>query len=103
MNRADYVKNVKEGDLIAFKFNSLEAKMYSGKITKLGNTRIEVETKNGKKFFVDRENIQWVNTTGRWPSHIIQALKGIDADTDGKLYGHDEKVHENVTEGPEIV
>lgn len=99
MNRADYVSNVKEGDLIAFKFNANEAKMYSGKITKLGNTRIEVETKNGKKFFVDRENIQWVNTTGRWPSHIIQALKGVDAEVDGKLYGNEDKVHENEHEG----
>ena len=101
MNRADYVNNVKEGDLIAFKFNSFEAKMYSGKITKLGNTRIEVETKNGKKFFVDKDNIQWVNTTGRWPSHIIQALKGVDIDIEDKLYGHEDKVPENDSEGLE--
>lgn len=101
MNREDYVNNIKEGDLIAFKFNALEAKLYSGKITKIGNSRIEVETKNGKKFFVDKENIQWVNTTGRWPNHIIQGLKGVDLEAANKSINHEDKVHENGSEGLE--
>lgn len=101
MNRIDYVNNVKEGDLIAFKFDALEAKMYSGKITKLGESKVEVQTKNGKKFFVERTNIQWINNTGRWPNHIIQALKGIDNVVDDKYIDQADKVHESVTEGPQ--
>jgi len=103
MNRADYINNVKEGDLIAFKFDALEAKMYSGKITKLGELKVEVQTKNGKKFFIEKENIQWINTTGRWPAHIMQALKGIDGLTISvdKNIDQTENMHENVTEGLE--
>ena len=77
-SREDYISNIKKGDLVAFKTSSLEAKMYSGKITKIGTTKVEVETKNGKKYFVSKENIYWVNTNGKWPSYIMQALKGID-------------------------
>ena len=99
MNRVDYINNVKEGDLIAFKFNSLEAKMYSGKITKLGESKVEVQTKNGKKFFVEKENIQWINTTGRWPAHIMQALKGIDMNSDNRNINQEEEVHQEVTQG----
>ena len=99
MNRADYINNVKEGDLIAFKFDMLEAKMYSGKITKIGESKVEVQTKNGKKFFVEKDNIQWINTTGRWPAHIMQALKGIDV-VDRNI-DQEDKMHESVTEGPE--
>ena len=78
MNREDYVAGLKKGDLIAFKTSSLEAKMYSGKVTKIGRSKVEVETKNGKKYFINKENICWVNMGGKWPSHIMQALKGID-------------------------
>lgn len=99
MNRVDYINNVKEGDLIAFKFNSLEAKMYSGKITKLGESKVEVQTKNGKKFFVEKENIQWINTTGRWPAHIMQALKGIDMSSDNRNINQEEEVNQEVTQG----
>ena len=77
-SREDYIAKLQRGDLVAFKTSSLEAKMYSGKITKLGSTKVEVETKNGKKYFVNKENIFWVNINGKWPSHILQALKGID-------------------------
>lgn len=77
-SRNDYINALEVNSLIAFKLDKLEAKMYSGKVTKIGKTKVEVETKNGRKFFVNKDDIHWVNTTGKWPAHIMQALKGID-------------------------
>lgn len=78
--REDYIDNLHLGDLVAFKLYEKEAKMYSGKISKLGKTKAEIETKNGKKYFVEKKNIRWVNITGKWPAHVMQALKGIDVE-----------------------
>lgn len=90
-SREDYIECLQKGDLVAFKTSSLEAKMYSGKITKIGSTKVEVETKNGKKYFVNKDNIFWVNNTGKWPNHIMQALKGID-----EIEQQNEEVTQNI-------
>lgn len=76
--KADYINNIEIDSLVAFRLYPKEAKNFSGKIRKIGKTHVEIETKNGKRFFVDKTNITWVNTNGRWPKHIILALRGID-------------------------
>ena len=77
-SKAEYIDNIEKGSLVAFRLYPKDAKNFSGKITKIGKTHVEIETKNGKRFFVDKNNITWVNTNGRWPKHIILALRGIE-------------------------
>lgn len=85
-SREDYIKALEVNSLIAFKLDKLEAKMYSGKVTKIGKTKVEVETKNGRKFFINKEDIHWVNITGKWPAHIMQALKGVDVEEEAVAF-----------------
>lgn len=81
MNKHDeFIANLKVGDLIAFKLFDKDAKMYSGIITVLGVTRLEVQTKNGKKYYIEKTNVQWVNTNGRWPRFVMNAFKGVDTE-----------------------
>ena len=76
----EFIANLKVGDLIAFKLFDKDAKMYSGIITVLGVTRLEVQTKNGKKYYIEKTNVQWVNTNGRWPRFVMNAFKGVDTE-----------------------
>ena len=74
----EFIENLKVGDLIAFRMYENDAKMYSGKVTRIGETRIEVQTKNGQKHFVDKVLVQWVNNIVFWPKFVMCAFKGID-------------------------
>ena len=65
----------------------------------MGNTRVEVQTKNGKRFFIEKNDIQWVNTNGKWPRFVMNAFKGIDVESD-VLEENDEK---DISEGVEEV
>lgn len=76
--RQSYIDKLEIGSLVAFKLYANDAKMYSGKITKLGNTKAEVCTKNGKRYFIEKKNIYWVNTNGRWPAFVMSAFRGVD-------------------------
>lgn len=76
---SNYINTLKLGDLVAFRLYYKSAKMYSGKIVAIGATRVEVQTKNGKRFFIDKSDITWVNTTGKWPRFVMNAFKGIDS------------------------
>lgn len=78
VGKQKYIENLKVGDLVAFRLYENDAKNFSGKVIKIGVTHVEIETKNGKKFFIEKTNITWINTNGRWPRHIITALRGID-------------------------
>lgn len=88
--KKDYVETLQIGSRIAFKIFAKDAKLISGDVIKIGNDKIEVETKNGKKYFVPKENIAWVNTNGRWPKGILECLKGIP---DSECIEHEERVH----------
>ena len=78
MGRQKYIDDLKINDLVAFRLYENDAKNFSGKIIKMGVENVEIQTKNGRKFFVNKKNITWINTNGRWPKHIILALRGID-------------------------
>ncbi len=73
----DYVNEMALGDLIAFRLYEKDAKMYSGKVTKIGDSRIEVQTKNGTKYFVDKKNVAWINKNGHWPHFVMNGFQGI--------------------------
>lgn len=73
--KADYISNLKEGTIIAFKVN--DTKMLSGIVESiLENNSFKVKTKTGIKFIVNRNNIVWVKTGDRWPRGVYQALRG---------------------------
>ena len=76
-SKDDYINNIKEGNIIAFKVS--ESKALSGKIVSVNKKQelFIVETKNGIVFFVKKENIIWVKTTDRWPKGVYLALKGV--------------------------
>ena len=76
-----YIDNMKLGDIVAFKLYEKDSKMYSGKIKTLGASKVEIQTKNGKKFIIEKKNIFWVNVNNRWPRFVMNAFKGVDIDT----------------------
>jgi len=81
-SKQKYIMTLEIGALVAFKLYSNDAKMFSGKILRISKEKVEIETKNGKKYFVDKDNITWVNTSGRWPKYIMVGLKGIGDERD---------------------
>lgn len=80
-----YIDELRIGDLIAFRLYENDAKMYSGKVVKIGKTRIEVQTKNGQRYYVDKTDVQWVNNKGFWPKFVMSAFKGIDMEDDEEV------------------
>lgn len=73
-----YIDNMKLGDIVAFKLYEKDSKMYSGKIKTIGASKVEIQTKNGKKFIIEKKNIFWVNVNNRWPRFVMNAFKGVD-------------------------
>lgn len=99
-----YIDNMKLGDIVAFKLYEKDSKMYSGKIKTLGASKVEIQTKNGKKFIIEKKNIFWVNVNNRWPRFVMNAFKGVDIDTTDKINENDkiDKVKENLEEENKI-
>ena len=100
-----YIDNMKLGDIVAFKLYEKDSKMYSGKIKTLGASKVEIQTKNGKKFIIEKKNIFWVNVNNRWPRFVMNAFKGVDIDTtDTKNIesSENDKANENLEEESKI-
>ena len=100
-----YINNMKLGDIVAFKLYEKDSKMYSGKIKTLGASKVEIQTKNGKKFIIEKKNIFWVNVNNRWPRFVMNAFKGVDIDTtDAKNIesSENDKTNENLEEESKI-
>lgn len=72
--KSSYIDNAKIGFIVAFKVGN---RTFSGKIIEINATGFVLETKNGVKFNVKRENIVWVKTGKRWPKGVFLALKGV--------------------------
>uniref|UniRef100_UPI0037DCBA40 hypothetical protein n=1 Tax=Methanobrevibacter smithii TaxID=2173 RepID=UPI0037DCBA40 len=96
-----YIDNMKLGDIVAFKLYEKDSKMYSGKIKTLGASKVEIQTKNGKKFIIEKKNIFWVNVNNRWPRFVMNAFKGVDIDTADKT-NENNKTNENLEEESKI-
>ena len=100
-----YIDNMKLGDIVAFKLYEKDSKMYSGKIKTLGASKVEIQTKNGKKFIIEKKNIFWVNVNNRWPRFVMNAFKGVDIDTtDTKNIesSENDKTNENLEEEKKV-
>jgi hypothetical protein len=96
----DYIDSIEVGTLIAFKMFKNEAKMYSAKVTKIGDTKLEVQTKNGKSYFILKSNVIWVNNNGRWPRFVMNAFRGLD---EPKAEVESEQVEEKVEEEKGVI
>lgn len=77
MNKKTYINNMSVGTLVAFKTNG---KVKSAKIIKKStkNELALVETKVGKQYRINYDEIVWVKTGKRWPRGVYNLLKGIE-------------------------
>jgi len=73
-SREDYLKNLKEGLLVAFKMNP-SGKVMSAMVKEVEGEQVKVETKNGSVYFIKKSDIAWVKTGKRWPGGIFNALR----------------------------
>jgi len=72
-SKDDYIRNLEIDALVAFRN---EGKMLSAKVVSIQQEQVKVETKNGSIYNIQKADIAWVKTGGRWPSGIYNALKG---------------------------
>ncbi len=93
-----YIDNMKVDDIVAFKLYEKDSKMYSGKIKTIGATKVEIQTKNGKKFIIEKKNIYWVNVNNRWPKFVMNAFKGVDVPNTSEIEVKEAEVNDEIEE-----
>ena len=74
-NNEEYIDNVSVGDIIAFRTSNFSVK--SAKVVRKSSTdkKLLLETKYGRQFFIDFNDVLWVNTNGYWPKWIYNLMK----------------------------
>ena len=79
-SRDDYIKNLKPGDMIAFRFYNSSGKkiVRSAKVVDAcdSEARVTVQDKLGNQYFIYRSNILYVRIGKYWPRHIYLMFKG---------------------------
>lgn len=79
-SRDDYIKNLKSGDIVAFRFYNPSGKkiVKSAKVVDAhtGEAGATVQDKFGNQYFVYRSNILYVKIGKYWPRHIYFMFKG---------------------------
>ena len=71
-----YIDNARVGIIVAFKMDMSKEKAFSGKIKEIHEESFVIETKNGIRYRISKQNVIWVKTSDRWPNGILAALKG---------------------------
>lgn len=82
-SKSDYIKNAEAGLIVAFRlyFQSKSkvklTKVISGKILEndKDNELYTVETKNGLKYGVPYDSVEWVKTGSRWSKEVYEEMK----------------------------
>ena len=74
-NNEEYIEKVSVGDIIAFRTSNFSVK--SAKVVRKSSAdkKLLLETKYGKQFFIDFNDVLWVNTNGYWPKWIYNLMK----------------------------
>lgn len=74
-NTEKYVESISIGDIVAFRTKQYRVK--SAKVVKKSTSdrKLMLETKYGKQFFIDFEDVLWVNSNGYWPKWIYNLMK----------------------------
>lgn len=75
--REDFLSNLQEGNIVAFKIGEY---MYSGKVTSIVDNLdvgkvITIKTKNGSVYYPHISDIVWIKNGSHWPTGIFNALK----------------------------
>lgn len=77
----DYIAHIKEGSLVAFRILEDDEKLISGKVQRVNEDTVGIQTKNGNNYVIPKTYIAWVNTNGRWPKGVMEAFKIARVDT----------------------
>jgi hypothetical protein len=72
--KESYINDIEKGSLLAFKLPN--KKVLSGKVLNVKDDTLYMETKNGKKYQIQKKDIFWVKTGERWPRGVYKLLKG---------------------------
>lgn len=74
-NIEEYIDKVSVGDIVAFRTSDFSVK--SAKVVRKSSAdkKFLLETKYSKQFFVDFNDVLWVNTNGYWPKWIYNLMK----------------------------
>lgn len=75
----EYVKNAKEGNIVAFKTTNGKVKSAAVEMNDSENGTLHLVTKYGAKYIVEYDNVLWVKTGNRWPKYIYVLLKGVNS------------------------
>ena len=78
MKREDYINNLKEGHIIAYKN---EKGMYTGKVMSVYENEVVIQTVNKSIYTIDKQDITWIKLGSRWPTGIHNALIASKAGT----------------------
>lgn len=70
-----YIDEVSVGDIVAFRTSNFSVK--SAKVVRKSSAdkKLLLETKYGKQFFIDFNDVLWVNTNGYWPKWVYNLMK----------------------------
>lgn len=70
-----YIDEVSVGDIVAFRTSNFSVK--SAKVVRKSSAdkKLLLETKYGKQFFIDFNDVLWVNTNGYWPKWVYSLMK----------------------------
>lgn len=71
MKREDYINNLKEGHIIAYKNDK---GMFTGKVIEVRQNNAVIQTINNSVYTIKKEDITWVKLGSRWPTGIFNAL-----------------------------
>ena len=71
MKREDYINNLKEGHIIAYKNDK---GMFTGKVIEVRQNNVVIQTINNSVYTIKKEDITWVKLGSRWPTGIFNAL-----------------------------
>lgn len=71
MKREDYINNLKEGHIIAYKNDK---GMFTGKVIEVHSDDVVIQTVNKSIYTISKNDVTWVKLGSRWPTGIHNAL-----------------------------
>lgn len=79
-----YFENLKAGTLVAFREESRKLNTAAVKNVSYKRRQLKLVTQYGKEFIVPFEDVVWIRTKKRWPSFVLDELKGGKKDAVGQ-------------------
>lgn len=73
--KADYIKSVKVGTLVAFEDSTGKANTAAVVNISAERRQLKLVTQYDREYIVSFDNVLWVKTSKRWPTYILKMLK----------------------------